>query len=78
MNVDYRLPLCKEGGELLVFAPDEWQELGDLEAEGEDVCQNQSLTLADEVCVVEEDGSHHRIQLLLQLLMIHEPPLPRV
>ena len=39
----------------------EWQELAHLEAEGEDVGQNQPRALADEVCVVEENGSHHTI-----------------
>ena len=58
--------------------PDQWEELAHLEAEGEHVSQNQPGALPDEMCVVEEDCSHHRIQLLLQLLVIHEAPLPRV
>ena len=63
---------------MLVFPPDQWEKLAHLEAEGEDVCQNQPRTLADEMCVVKEDGSHHSIQHLLQLLMVHKAPLPRV
>ena len=58
--------------------PDQWQELAHLEAKGESICQNQSRALEDEVCVVEQDSTHHRVHLLLRLLLIHQTPLPRV